>query len=454
MWKDIAKKNAISIACGVVILIALIASIWPADAWVEALQSRMNARKAVNTSLEGLARKTRYLPNLDPNSTEQVPLRPFPNQTLIKQGTEATEQMKSVSQRLFTAAINVNQRPLLVPGSVPRSGDVKKLDFLNAYRAAFAMPWELNNRLAPEFNIPVGILKSAQPPSPEQITLAQDQMWADKYIPKIVTINGQPANAEQVSNDFVTEASKLPEQMRRQTAEQAKIYLLPGALTLNPALQPNTPPREEDIWTSQVSLWIQQDVARAIAATNASSQSGIIDAPVKQLIQLNVPLTPLGTTGAASAAGAGRFGMGGPPGMMGMGGMGGGEEAAGTGAKVSDPTEALTFDFTRSPTGRVTNGLYDVHEFVLVADVDAARLPELLAELTREKFVAVHSIDMEPVDLNQQKAAGFIYGSAPVVRVTMHCEMLFLRKWTEPLMPAAVKRSLGIADPPPAGTEG
>ena len=32
-----------------------------------------------------------------------------------------------------------------------------------------------------------------------------------------------------------------------------------------------------------------------------------------------------------------------------------------------------------------------------------------------------------------------------VVQVVLHCETLFLRKWTEPLMPASIKKALGIA---------
>ena len=41
-------------------------------------------------------------------------------------------------------------------------------------------------------------------------------------------------------------------------------------------------------------------------------------------------------------------------------------------------------------------------------------------------------------------------GNQPIGKLDLKCEVLFLRKWTEPLMPDTVKNSLGILTQAPA----
>lgn len=443
MWKDIVKKNAISIACGVVALIAIIAAFFPADGWVEQLQANLDARKSVNSTLEGLNNKRRHLPNLNPNATEAVELTSFPSETIIDAGQKATGQMKEVSGKLFETAVRINFHPLLVPNSLPKPRDLQKLEFRGAY--AQAMKFLRDGQVA-EVNIPISILGGIQPPTPDQISYAQSKLWVDKYAAKIVTINGTPANYDQILNDWTTEALKLPDVMKDQTAQQHKIYIMPGALTESTAVGGSGVPNEDDIWYAQLSLWIQQDIAGAIAATNANSERGILSAPVKQLVQLNVPIGQ--NTGGS--AGTGRFGAM-PPGMPGMMPGAGGEDPAAAAAAgvVSDPAAQLTPNFINTPTGRVASGLYDVHDFVLTVDVEAAQLPLLINELTRDRYVAIHSVNMMPVDVNALTTGGFMYGGQPVVRAVLQGEILYLRKWTEAFMPPGVKRSLNIAEPAP-----
>jgi len=454
MWKDILKKNAVSIACGVIALVAVIASFWPADTWIEELKTALGKREAVNRSLETLNTKVRNLPNLDPNSTTPVVMKDFPNDSIIAAGKAATAEMKQVSAKLFDTAVQINFHQLLVPNSLPKSRDVQKLEFRQAYQQAFRFTFE--GQVAPDFNIPIGILKAAQPPTPEEIAYDQTQLWDDKYASKIVTINGVAANFDQQANDYTTEATKLPDVMKQQRAEKFKIYVMPDALTINTAVGGSGVPKEEDIWYAQLGLWIQQDVAGAIAAANAPSTRGVIDGVVKQLIQLNVPLGGA-TPGSPLIGDFGGPPRGMPPGMFGggmPGGMPGAENgAAGAGGVISDPAAVLKTDFTTTPTGRVATGLYDVYDFVLTVDVEAARLPVLLNELTRGRYISVHTVDLTPVDLTLMQSAGFIYGDKPVVRAVLTCEILYMRNWTEKFMPVNVKRSLGIADPVPVAAQ-
>ncbi len=461
MWKDILKKNALSIACGVVALIAIILIFVPADGWVTELQSKLDARKSVNSTLAGLSSKQRTLPVIEPGADAAQPLPLFPSETVIARGKQATEEVKKVSQTLFKTAVDLNQKPhpLLVNNTLPRSGEVPKLQFRGAYMAAFKFAPDRQTPQLPDFNIPVSILQGTQPPTQEQIAYEQARLWDEEHVKRIVLVGGQPANAQQVSSDYLAAAVKVPEALRLRAATQKKIYVLPGALQVNPAIQgTGMPPREEDIWSSQLSYWIQADIARAIAAINAPSQQGILDAPVKQLVQLIVGGGP-GSVGSAAAAGAGGAGPA-AAGFGGMGPMGGGYgggyggmddgsgAAAASGAKVSDPAELLVFDYVTGPTGRKASGLYDVYDFQLTVDVEAAKLNAFINELTRDRYVSVRWLNFTPVNLNEMKKNGFLYGDAPVVRVVMYGEMLFLRSWTEKFMPDSIKTALGIAPPP------
>jgi len=96
--------------------------------------------------------------------------------------------------------------------------------------------------------------------------------------------------------------------------------------------------------------------------------------------------------------------------------------------------------------------VYDVIPFTVKLDVDAAQVPRVLQEMSRNKLVTVTNCSVSSIDLGLMQANGYYYGSNPVVTLDLTCESLLLRKWTEPLMPLRVKQALGIvqqAAPPP-----
>ena len=53
------------------------------------------------------------------------------------------------------------------------------------------------------------------------------------------------------------------------------------------------------------------------------------------------------------------------------------------------------------------------------------------------------------VDSAERLGEGLVYGDAPVANLQLECEALFMRSWTVPLMPPAVKQSLGITEQAP-----
>jgi hypothetical protein len=97
-----------------------------------------------------------------------------------------------------------------------------------------------------------------------------------------------------------------------------------------------------------------------------------------------------------------------------------------------------------SPTGRVSNGMYDVYHMTIEADVDAAKLPDFLRAIGRNRFMTAMWADVKSVDLALERAQGHDYGERPVVNVRAQCEVLYLRGWNKPLMPPDVLTKLGI----------
>jgi hypothetical protein len=207
--------------------------------------------------------------------------------------------------------------------------------------------------------------------------------------------------------------------MRRKVAESSLVYVSPDTFDLNPKIAGAGRPDADSIWWAQVGLWIQQDVAAAILATNKNAKN-VIDAPVKHLVQFRM-VQGFQTGGAVPAAAA-------------------------------DPATADATPVTKNPlfvTGRASNALYDVIHFNLVVNMEAAHVPTFIRELSRNRFMSVTQLSLhtpQPVNPNEA-SAGYIYGDAPIVTATMTCEALFLRQWTVPLMPKSIKLQLGIPEP-------
>ena len=76
---DIVKKNLVSIICGVIALVALVAVfVWPLNGYYDTLHTKATARAAIYAKAEGLMNKTRSLPVLDFNHPEAGKLTKFP----------------------------------------------------------------------------------------------------------------------------------------------------------------------------------------------------------------------------------------------------------------------------------------------------------------------------------------------------------------------------------------
>jgi hypothetical protein len=99
-------------------------------------------------------------------------------------------------------------------------------------------------------------------------------------------------------------------------------------------------------------------------------------------------------------------------------------------------------DSTASITGRKSsaeNKLYDVRDADLSVVVSSSRLPELINAISRTNFMTVIGLDFKDADPWTDLNDGYFYGDDPVVKAHLRIETIWLRSWTEALMPQQIR---------------
>lgn len=431
---ELVKKNIASIVCGVVVVLALVALFWPISGWVSNLQTSVNnSKKNYADKMQALMSAPRKLPitNALDSNAEQPALKQFPTEQVIKLGEEVKDQVQKQAQEMLQATIQRNRHEPILPMSVTHPPD--PFQFQRAYLQYLGV-WPPDDPKAPTIKT---LLNSVTPPNAKEIKAEENRMWKDDFEGKLILINGVATNKPQIDAQFNQAKEKLPEKMRRERAEQYKIYLDPDAIDIAGNLGPDVTKQAtpEQMWYAQNMLWIDQDVCAAIAQINAKAQN-IMDAPVKQLLKISIDDTDkqyitISNSGAPTSG---------------------------------DSAVTLTDDmiagkaFAVSETGRVSNPVYDVIHFRVEMNVDARKVPEIVAQLQRGRLITVFTCDTNSVDARSAVDQGYVYGEAPVVNLKMMCEELFMRGWTvgkdptkDALMPLSVEQLLNVPGATPAG---
>lgn len=202
--------------------------------------------------------------------------------------------------------------------------------------------------------------------------------------------------------------------------------------------KPGPRPQMKDVWEGQLGLWIQQDIAKAIAVTNRveDPQSNVMIAPVKHLIKIE--LVP-GYVGLGSARG-GLHDANRPEGAF----FNEIQETAPP-ADQQDQTQNVS-DFSVSPSGRRSNPMYDVRHVKVSLVVDSQMMPLLFKNIQQVNFMTILKMSVSDVDEYEALRQGYVYGAGDSVRLDMLLETIWLRDWTMKYMPESVRLSLGVTD--------
>lgn len=461
---EMVKKNILSIICGVLALVAVVLWFWPLGAWQSEAEEKLKQRVAIHGSMQTLLNNTgRTLPALSVDSTEAQPLGMFPTPKAIEWAGGLKDKLSAEAKQVRAAAVALNERKPLMADVFPEPAPTMDYEFREKYiKAVTDLPKQM--RMGP-------------PPSGEEIDIAVDDLWTKQYEPRVHKRDGSPdpRSMEEQKSEYEKEKKLVPERIKQQRAKSLICYLeedviLPNA-DIGEALS-GTAPQPKPMWYAQLHYWIQSDVLGVIAEINKanSKQKCVIDAPVKYIRTFKIgdyraemrqaaPSAPMmagpdtGSMGptpemlaqmqaaAMASAAAAQASLGGRPGANFGGGPSMGAPAGGVTLRLNTAGK-LTGE---SPTGRKSNAIYDVIPFELVLDVEADRLPLVLAHLGRNTYITPYEVNVAAVDsVVTGLAENVVYGPAPVVRVTIYCETLMFRDWTAPLMPPVIKQALGV----------
>ena len=447
------KKNVLSLICAFVAIVAIVLVFYPLGGMVTALKTEADEHAQMFSTLNGFV-KSRKLPISDPFKTDAGDLKSFPNSATIAAGQAANKKWADYSTQMLKDLQEMNQKnhDLLIPDELPNPKyETTLFRFSQLYKlllstdttatsmgdATVAPPISPEPTLASHnaMNLRNDVLHGGTPPIPKEIDDAKAALWQNVYAQQVYTQNGKALNLTEVQAAFTEEALALPLKMKNEVATKHKMYVEKDAFTVSPAITLDVKPQLVDVWYAQLSLWMQQDLAAAIAEANADSKN-ILDAEVKRLISMQIPIPPAQLyTFPPPAGGAQAGGITDLP-------------------STAIDTAPLPSIFSVSPTGRYSNGMYDVAKFKLVVDVDAARVNQFIETMSHDRLISVYLENEYALNSETESSKGYLYGPGSTVRLQLEGEILFMRNWTTPLMPDRIKMALGLMVPPAGGIPG
>jgi len=412
---DISKKYWIALACGAVALLGFFAAlVYPLPGMITALQTKVDERKNVYVSVERLRNADRQMPVLDLEKPEPEELPTFPNQAVIDAGEKATTEVNLEATKMLEQAVRMNTHTLLLENSLPSPSEPLRFQFRDRYLQTMEQdPTRQPNR---PLYFKDTILNGIFPPQPLEIDTAKQQV-TEKYAALMGPTAGVKATAEN-KEMMEIEISQLPQNMRSARATEGRIYLNADALAVNLNIRGNAAPSAEAIWSAQLMVWFQEDLCRAIAATNEAALSrlspdkrkDVTNSPIKHLLKVTIPPDP-------------RVAVGEPH------------------LEANTP---LPEQGTASLTKRVSNALFETYRFTVSMNVETSKIPVILQELSRNQFLTITRVDATGIDSLAALQQGYVYGTERVATLNMDCEVLYMRKWAEPLMPPMVKQRLTL----------
>ena len=445
---DIVKKNILSIVCGVIALISVIAIFYPLRGMYAAMTADVAKSKAVGDQLAAVAKTDRTWPTLSDKDTDRVPLKHFPTAATVEVGTKMTESWTHDANQFLEDALRVETQnlQLLVPGSLP--GNSGQTAIAYAFQDEYAKTFNLmrgntgaQGGVVPMPSAPRHVLNTplvgTLPPSEQDIKLQADTKEASirQEMPRYV--DNQLVNGPDVEAAVAKSRAEVGDQLRTQNALHSMVYLDPAqTFQPNPRIVGNVAPAPDDIFDAQVGLWLQQEICTAVYETNAGSKQGVLDAPIKRLVSIRFPQlynmsSANGAPGAPPAAGA--------------------PAATDAPAVPPMPTAKIAVDYKVNPLGQVSNDFYDVLPFQLTIVCEADEVPRVLTDLSRRRYIMYRAVDVQSLDSAIPLIQGFMYGSKPVVQLTLQGQYLMLRKFIGPYMPPDVVRGLIAAAAAPQG---
>lgn len=466
------KANPISLTSIVIVLMAVGVLVLVPLKMGASLTEEVAKRDADYKSVDRFMRQIVEMPPEHPDEPPHRYSNITINPAVIERRKSVNQQINQQYEGTYAYAVSRNvgpdreQKPgpkgkptrrFLMPGLFPISQDID-VRFLARKEYIEAFPDMLKD-WSQDATGPR--LDAGMPPSPDRIASVMAEV--EQEFANSQQVTGRGAAAADDQQELMEQKTIRLMELLRERAETIHIYAETDPQSPEFPLQIGAWgygeefPEPQQIWEGQLELWVQQDIARAIAMANNVDAShtrlvdrdgqpveevypaNVMDAPVKRLLRIEVIPGYVGfhTRGGvvsrdSQSQSLQRADGSYPPPSTGMTGS-------------LDQRQPDNFDV--SPSGRVSNAVYDVRHARVEAVVDFQQLPALFNAISEVSFMTVLDCQIEDVDEYEALAEGYFYGMGDAVRVTMVIETIWLREWTEGLMPDKTKQYLGLAEP-------
>lgn len=417
-----AKANPLIVASVAVMLIAPGAAWWFASDIHAAADDAASKRAQEYSALEKFEKSSveLALPGRAPEQRTGV----ISSRT-VRAYQEVAERLRSDAMELQSQALAHNQRA--------RTALIADVQVTRANNNTIAE--SVHSKLMERADAILKRLRAGSPP-PEQAVVDQLQRTQDQFVAREQKADRKSLSGEQ-QGLLRAQLVERRLQLYADAARNISFYAERDDLGLPlSSAEAGKQPSEALLFGWQWRLWIVEDFLDALAAANAPYKS-VLDSPVKRVISVTVrDEAPVVRKAEAPAAGDG-------------------EGSAPAALPAIDPKAPVTYDFSRSFTGRTTNQLYDVRALSARIVVDTARLPEVLNAFAKVNFMTVTSVSVSPADAFAAAGDGFIYGPDAVSEVRVTVESLWMRQWLAKLMPRELQQAKGtdgrsVDDPAPA----
>ena len=473
------KENLTLVICGAVIILALVFAFVPgvpymAPALQDAVRADLSKRFSSRETIRMMGNTKLELPNHEDG-------KGVPTEAWIKAKTESIASVQVARTLVETLARQGNmanrfdgKSPLL---PVPNASDRTRMTFeampgcLPAAQPAARQAFK--DHITEAYSRWTGLLakgagdlantKAAVPPTAEEIKAE----YARLHPPVSGGMGGMAAQD--------AELVKYQKQALIECASGLHMYVEATAFQKRAWYVGNDPPSDQEIFTGFVDTWCQSDVVTAILNVNNealksvsnSNQRNVGASPVKRLTRIvvgaNARARQTGTAQPSGGAGVGvTAAAGADPGPVfftatNTNAAGGGASPrtavpvnrGGGGPPVApedQPGPANEIRHELGMTGRSAGADYDVVPMSVVMDIDPSYLNRFIELLYRQNMsYTVTNIQWRTVDPLDRASNGYLYGFVQVIEVEVQIEGLFLRSWTQPLMPKDIKQTLGIA---------
>jgi hypothetical protein len=434
------KSHLVMVISTVVIVAALPLGWVFSSKWNNDIRTEQEKRVSQASSKVKSAKVTYVIPSLLPDE-QAWSLTVPPNEALTAHVQKERDKRLSQASEVVTTVIafNENGHGLLAPQLLPQPSDPRQETRLK-YEFLAKMAGDRATGIG---SVYVDLLRSigaGDAPDPIKLS-ATIQDLRDRESERMLAESGSgsisPEQQDQL-NTLLAER-RLAEAQRR--AKEVSVYMTMAAFDAQAFGEASAqiPPQDRgdreataaptlaEAYAWNFDYWVVSDLLRAIDKANTDAggtRANVENALVKRVESLGVEALPLSVESKA-------------------------EERDGFGNIIEDTAEVASGPESNpavSVTGRVSNAEYDVVNARMTLIVDASRLPRLFKAFADTNLITVLDMDVSDVDLWADLRQGYFYGSAPVVRVSLELETVWLRDWTVPMMPPSVRKALGVVE--------